>query len=177
MITFTQLIHWLVTLSFMSIGIAAFRNGIIDGIFFTIVGYVIGSFLGSIPSKIEIRLYFRKVERLSTEEIIDALVNYKLDVASPNFCVAELYRRGESIIEFLPVIAAMMESESLMKRQAGLAALCSGFPAALCQRVKGYNPMLSVEQCREMVKPLLQDFRCPGSAGSEETSEDPPLDI
>jgi hypothetical protein len=152
MVTLTDLLAIILTLTGLIAGCAlGARNGLLWGVAGTLGGGVLGFGVGQIPGFLQIWLMRRELAPLSPEELRSRL--HDPGCWTPNFLLMELRARGEDIAGELPHVLRLMESEHLIHRQIGFAALLSAYPE-VARLAKGYSPKHAVSDCSQRIAAL-----------------------
>jgi hypothetical protein len=149
-------LHFLVLLAIctgLALGLAAGEKlfGVAGGFIGALAGGYAGFIIGRLPERLMLQSLFLALARETSDALRSFLHSPNCQI--PNMVLMELQSRGEDILQELPAILSLLESEELRRRGRGWAALTTAFPD-LAGHVRDYRISDSVDECRRKIAGL-----------------------
>lgn len=154
MLTLFELLRWtLAVVGMLVLGSFGWNSlGFIGAVIGLPIGLVFGAMIGQVPLFLCLYWMAQRLNRMTEEQLLDEL--HAPSCPTPNLLLLELRRRGYDIYRELEYVHGLLASREVRQRTAGWAALNSAFPE-LVDRVSGYSPSASWEQCQANCRLLL----------------------
>ncbi len=130
------------------------RFGTPSAVIGAVVGIVAGRLFGKLPTFLMLKSLHRSLSQKSTEQLRAELRTERCLI--PNVIILELSSRGENIMQYLPVVLDLLESEDSSRRGFGWAAITSAFPD-LAHRISGYRLDDTIDECKRKLQ-ILRDL-------------------
>jgi len=131
--------------------IVGLRFGTGGAVVGAVLGVVVGRLVGKLPTFVMLKSLHCSLSKKSTEHLRADLRAERCLI--PNVILLELSSRGENIMQDLPVVLDLLESEDRSRRGFGWAALTSAFPE-LVHRISDYQIYDTVDECRRKTQGL-----------------------
>lgn len=120
--------------------------GMVGGIAGAVVGGAVGLIVGRLPYLLISYFIEHSLDKEDSQRLRVRLRSGK-EYFITHLLLGQLMKRGESVIDELPMVVSLMKSESNDQRRLGWGALKLAFPE-VASKVSDYRPMDSTDKCR-----------------------------